>query len=69
MIMPFGLTNALTTFQSLMTEVFVDHLRDIVLVFYDDILIYNPNIETHMVYLRKVYELLRKNRLFVKKIV
>lgn len=39
LVMLFGLTNALATFQNLMNDIFRQHLRRVVLVFFDDILV------------------------------
>ena len=67
LVMPFGLSNAPSTFQSLMNEVFCDHLRRFVLVFFDDILIYSQTWAEHLHHIRVVFELLRLHRLFLKK--
>ena len=64
--MPFGLTNAPATFQRMMNNVLAPYLCSFAQVYLDDIIIYSSDFETHVTHIRKVFELLRKNKLFCK---
>ena len=67
LFMPFRLFNAPTTFQSLMNDISRNYLRKFILVFFDDILVYNKDMTEHLHHLRVAFELLCANKLIVKK--
>ncbi|KAL0536084.1 hypothetical protein IC582_025016 [Cucumis melo] len=67
MVMPFGLTNAPTTFQALMNQVFRPYLRKFILVFFDDILVYSKDAESHLEHLTILFTLLREHSLFANR--
>jgi len=64
LVMPFDLTNAPATFQSVMNELFRTYLRQFVLVFFDDILVYSSDEETHLKHLEAVLQILLQNKLY-----
>lgn len=55
-VMHFGVTNSPSTFQNLMNEIFRYYFRRIILVFFDDILVYCASKDDHYVHLQKVLE-------------
>lgn len=63
LVMPFGLMNASSTFQSLMNEVFRPLLRKFVLVFFDNILIYNKSWQAHILEVTEELQILRRHKL------
>jgi hypothetical protein len=66
LVMPFGLTNALTTFQSCMNHIFRGQLRKYLMVFFDDILIYNRTWVEHLAHLEEVLDIMQARSLYSK---
>lgn len=64
LVMPFGLTNAPSTFQCVMNDLFRPYLRRFVLVFFDDILVYSQDLETHVKHLEIVLELMKQHKFY-----
>ena len=66
-VMPFGLTNAPATFQAAMNKLFQPFLRKFVLVFFDDIIIYNRTWKKHLEHLSQVLAILEENKFYAKR--
>lgn len=64
--MPLGLKNAPATFQALMNDIFRPHLRQFVLVFFDNILIYNAQLLDHLAHLCVMLQLLQQHQFYAK---
>jgi hypothetical protein len=66
LVMPFGLINVPSIFQISMNSIFKPFLRKIVLVFSDDIIIYNKYLEEHVKHIDRVLQLLEEKQLYTK---
>lgn len=67
LVMAFGLTNAQATFQALMNDVLRPFLHQFVLVFFDDILVYNSSWSDHIRHVKVVLELMQQHQLYLKR--
>jgi Reverse transcriptase (RNA-dependent DNA polymerase)/RNase H-like domain found in reverse transcriptase len=65
-VMPFGLTNTPATFQCLMNSIFKPYLRKLILVFFDDILVYSKDLSSHLEHLHLTLQLLHTHSLHAK---
>jgi hypothetical protein len=62
--MPFGLTNALATFMRMMDDILRTFTNTFVVVYLDDILIYNKNLVEHLQHIQQVFHTLRQHKLY-----
>ena len=65
-VMPFGLTNAPVTFMRVINDIFSPHLGRILVIYLDEILIFNKTWAEHLQHVHQVFELLREHKLQVK---
>jgi len=63
LVMPFGLTNAPATFMRLMDDILWPFTNTFVVVYLDDILIFNQSLEEHLHHIRQVFQTLRQHKL------
>lgn len=66
LVMPFGLTNSPVTFQASMNMIFRPYLRNFMLVFFDDILVYSDSWDHYLQHLETVLKVLIDNTLYSK---
>ena len=66
LVMPFGLANAPATFQRTMEMAFDDY-RKFVQIYIDDVVIHSKTWSEHLQHLRKVFQRLRDQKLYVKR--
>lgn len=64
--MPYGLTGAPATFQAVMNHILKPLLKKYVVVFIDDILIYNKCYEEHLQHVKMVFEILKEHQFQVR---
>ena len=66
LVMLLRLTNAPTTLCNLMNDVLFDYLDAFVVVYLDDIVVYNQTLSEHEMHLKKVFQRLKEHKLYVK---
>ena len=65
-VLPFGLTNSPITFQQTMNQVLGDLILTCCIVYVDDIVVFSPDLETHLQDLQQVFDRLEQAGLKLK---
>lgn len=66
-VMFFGLTNSPATFQNMMNDILKELIdKGVVVVYLDDIMVFTKTLEEHRIVVRRVLEILRENKLYLK---
>lgn len=60
LMIPFVLCNAPSTFQVVMTTIFMPYLRRFVLIFFDDILVFSKTVEDHRSHMETILTVLEE---------
>jgi hypothetical protein len=66
LVMSFGICNAPTTFMCVTNYVFRTFLDDFAIVYLDDILVFSGTWDEHVWHVKKVFDTLQREKLYVK---
>ena len=64
--MPFGLCNTSTTFMRVMNDLFRPFIDEFFLLYLDDILVFSITWDEHVLHVKKVPDVLKREELYVK---